>query len=120
MRVIIDIGMHLELEIPRDQSFHPGERWNRDLGLEFIKQKGRFPEDFVTSEVSRYLGIPGQAISYKVGEREWLSAREESKREARRGFRPEGMAYPRAVARAYGAGADAEGAKIRDTEPVSI
>lgn len=80
VRVIIDIGMHLELEIPRDQPFHPGETWNRDLGLEFIKLKGRFPEDFVTSEVSRYLGIPGQAISYKVGEREWLSAREESKR----------------------------------------
>ena len=80
VRVIIDIGMHLELEIPKDQPFHPGETWNRDLGLEFIKLKGRFPEDFVTSEVSRYLGIPGQAISYKVGEREWLSAREESKR----------------------------------------
>ena len=34
----------------------------------------------MASEVSRYLGIPGQAISYKVGEREWLAAREESKR----------------------------------------
>ena len=79
VRVIIDIGMHLELEIPRDQPFHPGETWTPDLGLEFIKLKSRFPEDCVTSEVSRYLGIPGQAISYKVGEREWLSAREESK-----------------------------------------
>ena len=82
IRVIIDIGMHLELEIPGNQSFHPGERWNRDLGLEFIQQKSLFPPDFVTSEVSRYLGIPGQAISYKVGEREWLAAREESKRRA--------------------------------------
>ena len=81
VRVIIDIGMHLELEIPRDQSFHPGERWTPDLGLDFIKLKSRFPENFVTSEVSRYLGIPGQAISYKVGEREWLSAREESRRQ---------------------------------------
>ncbi len=79
IRVIIDIGMHLELEIPRTQPFHPGERWNRDLGLEFIRQKSLFPPDFVTSEVSRYLGIPGQAISYKVGEREWLAAREESR-----------------------------------------
>ena len=79
IRVIIDIGMHLELEIPKSQSFHPGERWSRDLGLEFIQQKSLFPPDFVTSEVSRYLGIPGQAISYKVGEREWLAAREESK-----------------------------------------
>ena len=80
VRVIIDIGMHLELEIPGNQPFHPGERWTPDLGLEFLKLKSRFPEDFVTSERDRYLGIPGQAISYKVGEREWLSAREESSR----------------------------------------
>ncbi len=75
------LGCTSELEIPRDQPFHPGEKWTPELGLEFIKLKSRFPEDFVTSEVSRYLGIPGQAISYKVGEREWLSAREESKRQ---------------------------------------
>ena len=79
IRVIIDIGMHLELEIPKGQAFHPGERWTPELGLEFIQQKSLFPPDFVTSEVSRYLGIPGQAISYKVGEREWLAAREESR-----------------------------------------
>ena len=79
IRVIIDIGMHLELEIPRGQVFHPGERWTPELGLEFIQQKSLFPPDFVASEVSRYLGIPGQAISYKVGEREWLAAREESR-----------------------------------------
>ncbi len=80
IRVIIDIGMHLELDIPTDQEFHPGERWTPELGLEFIQQKSLFPPDFVASEVSRYLGIPGQAISYKVGEREWLAARAESKR----------------------------------------
>ena len=79
IRVIIDIGMHLELEIPGGQPFHPGECWTPELGLEFIQQKSLFPPDFVASEVSRYLGIPGQAISYKVGEREWLAAREESK-----------------------------------------
>ena len=79
VRVIIDIGMHLELAIPEGQDFHPGEQWTPELGLEFIKLKSHFPADFVASEVSRYLGIPGQAISYKVGEREWLAAREESK-----------------------------------------
>ena len=86
IRVIIDIGMHLELEIPRNQVFHPGERWTPELGLEFIQQKSLFPPDFVASEVSRYLGIPGQAISYKVGEREWLAAREESRQRMGTGF----------------------------------
>ena len=80
VRVIIDIGMHLELAIPDGQDFHPGEQWTPELGLEFINLKSHFPADFVASEVSRYLGIPGQAISYKAGEREWLAAREESKR----------------------------------------
>jgi uncharacterized protein (DUF885 family) len=31
------------------------------------------------SEVDRYLGLPAQAISYKVGERIWLESREAAK-----------------------------------------
>ena len=80
VRVIIDIGMHLGFAIPDDSDFHPGEVWNPDIGLEFIKRRSHFPEDFVASEVDRYLGMPAQAISYKVGEREWLNAREDAKR----------------------------------------
>ncbi|MYH67379.1 MAG: DUF885 domain-containing protein, partial [Dehalococcoidia bacterium] len=80
VRVIIDIGMHLELDIPEGQPFHPGERWTPELGDEFAKTRSHFPEDFIASEIDRYLGIPGQAISYKVGEREWLAAREAARR----------------------------------------
>lgn len=80
VRVIIDIGMHLGFAIPDDSDFHPGEVWNPDIGLEFIKHRSHFPDDFVASEVDRYLGMPGQAISYKIGEREWLNAREDAKR----------------------------------------
>ena len=80
VRVIIDIGMHLELKIPGDADYHPGEVWTPDLALEFMQQRVHFPADFVASEIDRYLGIPGQAISYKVGERAWLEAREDSMR----------------------------------------
>ncbi len=76
VRVIIDIGMHLELPIPEGQPFHPGERWTPALGDEFAKTRSHFPPDFIASEIDRYLGLPGQAISYKVGERAWLAARE--------------------------------------------
>jgi uncharacterized protein (DUF885 family) len=79
VRVIVDIGMHLELTIPATEAYHPGETWNADLGQEFCLQRAQFPPDFMQSEVIRYLGTPGQAISYKVGERCWLEARQSSK-----------------------------------------
>jgi uncharacterized protein (DUF885 family) len=81
-RVVVDIGMHLELEIPRDNpfGFHPGERWTPELGLEFMRQHCRMEDPVIVFEVNRYLGWPGQAPSYKVGERIWLQAREEAHR----------------------------------------
>ncbi len=75
VRVIVDIGMHLELDIPSGQDFHPGERWTPELGQEFVNERSRFPLDFMASEIVRYLGWPGQAISYKVGERVWIDSR---------------------------------------------
>ncbi|MFG2521351.1 DUF885 domain-containing protein [Streptomyces sp. NPDC048527] len=74
-RVIVDIGMHLELAIPADSPFHPGERWTPDLAQEFFGAHSSRPADFVESELTRYLSIPGQAIGYKLGERAWLLGR---------------------------------------------
>ncbi|MFJ3991392.1 DUF885 domain-containing protein [Streptomyces sp. NPDC090032] len=74
-RVIVDIGMHLELEIPADSPFHPGERWTPALAQEFFGAHSSRPADFVESELTRYLSIPGQAIGYKLGERAWLLGR---------------------------------------------
>ena len=81
-RVIVDIGMHLELEIPRDNPFEgwrAGEIWNAELGFEFLRAHSRMETEFLRAELNRYLGWPGQAPSYKVGERIWLQAREEAK-----------------------------------------
>lgn len=75
VRVIVDIGMHLELEIPADSPFHPGERWTPELAQEFFGRHSGRPAEFVESELVRYLGMPGQAIGYKLGERAWLTGR---------------------------------------------
>ncbi|MEU5663981.1 DUF885 domain-containing protein [Streptomyces longwoodensis] len=79
LRVIVDIGMHLELPIPADSPFHPGERWTPELAEEFFGAHSSRPADFVTSELTRYLSIPGQAIGYKLGERAWLLGREKAR-----------------------------------------
>ncbi|MEZ4502672.1 MAG: DUF885 domain-containing protein [Dehalococcoidia bacterium] len=78
-RVVVDIGLHLGLPIALDDPFHPGETWTPELAHEFMVTRSHWPADFLSSEVTRYLGLPGQAISYKVGERMWLAAREQAR-----------------------------------------
>lgn len=80
VRVIVDIGMHVRLPIPSGEAFHPGAVWNHDLAIDFIVEKTGLGREFMTSEIVRYLGWPAQAISYKVGERRWLEARDDAKR----------------------------------------
>ncbi|MFI6287881.1 DUF885 domain-containing protein [Streptomyces sp. NPDC051018] len=79
-RVIVDIGMHLGLDIPADSPFHPGERWTPELAQEFFGNHSGRPADFVESELTRYLSMPGQAIGYKLGERAWLLGRENARK----------------------------------------
>jgi uncharacterized protein (DUF885 family) len=78
-RVVVDIGMHLELEIPKGTGFHEGERWTPELGLEFMLTRTITDASHVHDEIDRYLGWPGQAPSYKIGERLWLAARDEAR-----------------------------------------
>ncbi|WP_370422103.1 DUF885 domain-containing protein [Streptomyces sp. QH1-20] len=78
-RVIVDIGMHLELRIPADSPFHPGERWTPELAQDFFGRHSSRPAAFVESELTRYLSLPAQAIGYKLGERAWLRGRENAR-----------------------------------------
>jgi uncharacterized protein (DUF885 family) len=50
-RVIVDLGMHLELEIPQDNpfGFHPGERWTPELGWEFMRAHCRVEDEQLSS-----------------------------------------------------------------------
>ncbi len=68
-RVVIDIGSHLALDIPEGQSFHPGEPWAFDIGVEMLIDYAAQDPGVAVAEMNRYLGWPGQAISYKVGQR---------------------------------------------------
>ena len=79
-RVVIDIGAHLSLPIPDGACFRPGERWTYDVAVEMMERLGGMEHDTALSEVTRYFGWPGQAISYKVGQRAMLALREEHQR----------------------------------------
>jgi uncharacterized protein (DUF885 family) len=76
LRVVIDIGMHLQLEVPADSPMHAGRTWTPKIAREFFGAHSGRPGPFLDSEIVRYLGWPGQAISYKLGERAWLAGRD--------------------------------------------
>ena len=70
VRVVVDIGLHLGYEDAN------GKPWNYESAVELLISHALLEGDFAKSEIDRYLGIGGQAISYKVGERVWMNARE--------------------------------------------
>ncbi|KIP95387.1 hypothetical protein RU09_00860 [Microbacterium sp. MEJ108Y] len=70
-RVVLDIGVHLGK--PRLD----GEgTWDADYALDFMRKNVNMSDQFVQFEVNRYLGWPGQAPSYKVGQRIWEQVRD--------------------------------------------
>lgn len=73
-RVVLDIGVHLGKPRPDGQGV-----WDADYALDFMRQNVNMPDEFVRFEVNRYLGWPGQAPSYKVGQRIWEQVRDETR-----------------------------------------
>ncbi|OYP10391.1 DUF885 domain-containing protein [Streptomyces sp. FBKL.4005] len=80
-RIVLDIGLHLRLPIPPGTGFHDGERWTPQLARDFLTHHCALnPPAFVAFEIDRYLGRPGQALAYKLGEKVWLEARDTARR----------------------------------------
>lgn len=80
-RVVLDIGVHLGK--PRLD----GEGvWSADYALDFMRKNVNMSDQFVQFEVNRYLGWPGQAPSYKVGQRIWEQVRDAYQAEKGAGF----------------------------------
>jgi uncharacterized protein (DUF885 family) len=74
-RVVLDIGVHLEKTLPDGSG-----PWTGDYAFGFLARNVNMNEPFVRFEVNRYLGWPGQAPSYKIGQRIWEQLRDEYRR----------------------------------------
>ena len=96
--MIVDIGMHLELRDPARTTRSASTRARRGPRPSAWSSCGS-TAGWTTStsrfEVLRYLGWPGQAPSYKVGERIWLEARDDA--QARHGADFDLKAFHRAA-----------------------
>jgi uncharacterized protein (DUF885 family) len=82
-RVVLDIGVHLEKQRPDGKG-----PWTGDYAFDFMGDNVHMSPEFVRFEVNRYLGWPGQAPSYKVGQRIWEQIRDEYKAREGAAFSP--------------------------------
>ena len=71
-RVVIDLGVHLGKPKPDGSG-----TWTGDDVYPFLSQHVNMNDGFVRFESNRYLGWPGQAPSYKVGQRLWEQLRDD-------------------------------------------
>jgi uncharacterized protein (DUF885 family) len=89
VRVVVDLGLHLDLPIPShaplpaDSALPRGGRWDFEVATTAVEELAFLDADYARSEVTRYLGMPAQAISYALGERAIVDLRE--RRRARDG-----------------------------------
>ena len=67
IRLVVDTGVH-------------SQHWTREQMVEYFHDHSAIDEPAVQSEVDRYIGWPGQALAYKVGQMKILELRERAKK----------------------------------------
>lgn len=72
-RLVVDVGLHLGYDDPN------GNIWTPESATEFMKERALLNHSYAVSEINRYISWAGQAITYKLGEKVWLEARESAK-----------------------------------------
>jgi len=100
-RVVLDIGVHCGFDAPAEVG---GGQWTYDKAWQFLTAHANMAEGFLRFELDRYLGWPGQAPSYKIGERLWLQLRDEVR--AREGAAFDIVAFHRRALDIGGVGLD--------------
>lgn len=75
-RVVLDIGVHLGKEAPQQWG---GGTWDAAKAWPFLQANANMAEGFLAFELDRYLGWPGQAPAYKIGQRLWEEIRDASR-----------------------------------------
>ena len=66
IRLVVDTGIH-----------HRG--WTRDQAIAFFTEHAAVSHETIAGEVDRYIGMPGQALAYKMGQREIFRLREHAR-----------------------------------------
>jgi len=83
VRVVIDMGLHCGFTAPDEVG---GGEWTFDKAWKYFNSHVQYEEGQARFEVLRYFGWPGQAPSYKIGQRVWQEIRDECRHRDGDGF----------------------------------
>ena len=97
-RLVVDTGMH-------------ALGWTRQQAIDFMLEHTMLAENNIANEVDRYITIPGQALAYKIGQREILRLRGDA--QAALGARFDIRAFHDAVLGQGALGLEALGENVR-------
>ena len=73
VRLVVDTGLH-------------AMSWTRDMAIAYMKEHTSLPDNVITSEIDRYIGMPAQALAYKLGEMKFTELREYAEQTAGASF----------------------------------
>lgn len=79
-RLVVDIGLHLGYEVPDEMKTYEGEVWSYSVAIKYMSERALLKPSYAENEIKRYICWGGQAVSYKLGERVWMKAREDAKK----------------------------------------
>jgi uncharacterized protein (DUF885 family) len=68
IRLVVDAGMHTQ-------------GWTREQAISYSLDHEARTEQSIVSEIERYMAIPGQALSYKIGQLKILELRAKAEKE---------------------------------------
>ena len=68
VRLVVDTGIH-------------SKGWTRDQVVDFMRKSGAVDEPTIQSETDRYIALPAQALSYKLGQLKIRELRERARKE---------------------------------------
>jgi uncharacterized protein (DUF885 family) len=68
IRLVVDTGLHTK-------------GWTREQAIKYSMENEAEPEESIVAEIERYMAIPGQALSYKIGQLKILELRAKAEKE---------------------------------------